>query len=106
MKDKDKLKHENMVQKPAQSPEQQLDQELAQEFEQQPDQKLAKEPKNAIEGATEIATREPNIIFLRANEKLSAAGYQLLVDRTEALNQAWQGEIKFVLIPYSVDVVE
>lgn len=62
----------------------------------------------AVEGAAEVKLEKPidNTIVLKANHQLSAAGYQLLVERVEALNKAWAGEIKFILIPYSVDVVE
>jgi hypothetical protein len=61
-----------------------------------------------VEGATEVTLEKPidNTIILKANHQLSEAGYQLLVERVEALNDTWAGEFKFILIPYSVDVQE
>lgn len=108
MSNKDKLKQEQLDQEPAQSLEQQPDQEPDQELEQQPEQEPAKEPKKAIEGATEVKLEKPieNTIILKANEKLSAAAYLLLEDRVARLNAEWEGELKFVLIPYSVDIQE
>jgi len=62
----------------------------------------------AVEGATEVALKKPldNTIVLKANQPLSAAAYQLIVDRVDALNKQWDGEIKFVLIPHTTDVQE
>jgi hypothetical protein len=62
----------------------------------------------AVEGATPVELKAPieNTVILKANEKLGAAAYLLLENRVARLNAEWEGEIKFILIPYSTNVHE
>ena len=61
-----------------------------------------------VEGTTEVKLEKPieNTVVLKANEKHSAASYKLIEDRVARLNAEWEGELKFVLIPYTVDIQE
>ena len=71
-----------------------------------PETQEEKAPEIKIPDTTKLDTdfEMPNVVFFRANEKLSAAAYKLLEDRVDAINQKYSDKITVILVPYSVNV--